>query len=58
MELKGCKHWGILFDKGYAGAQQDKRAIIPNKTSFMQSLTTLEKKKNGEISVDEMIVEN
>lgn len=43
------KHYGILFDEGYTGAQRDVRAIISRKKGPIQSLSILKKKKCGDI---------
>lgn len=45
---KKCKHWDILFDKGYAGVQQDVPGIIPKKKRLRANFVKLEKEKERE----------
>lgn len=54
---RGQKHWGSFFDKGYTGANRDMRATIPKSKGPRQSLPTMKKKRNAEISGDGIIVE-
>ncbi len=51
-------NWAVLLDKGYQGAQQYVRAIIPKKKPHGKLLTIEEENWNATVASDRIIVEN
>ncbi len=50
--------WAVLLDKGYQGAQEYVRAIIPKKKPHGRLLTLDDKTFNAAVASDQIIVEN
>ena len=50
--------WGAMMDKGYEGARKFGRFIMPKKKTKKRELDATDKRRNGRIKNDRVMVEN
>lgn len=58
MADKYPNHWAFLADKGYQGAQDQARCMIPSKKPARGVLTAAQEAANRELAADRILVEN